>query len=92
MGVERIEKVARVKSVDYDISRPFDRKEGYEDRQDRQRAFKSMLQKAMKDTSSVSEEVQISAPYTVDCTRATQSLFYASGNPLGALRKLYGKG
>ena len=91
MGVERIEKIARVKSVDYDISRPFDRKDGYEERRDRQRAFKHMLQKAMKGKSSGSEEVQIPAPYTVDCTRATQSLFYTAPNPLGVLRR-YGKG
>ena len=92
MSVDRIEKVARVKSVDYDINRPFDRKEGYEDQKDRERAFKYQLHRAMKKQPAASTDVAISEPYTVDCTRATQSLFYKEGSPLSILRKVYGKG
>ena len=46
--VERIEKVNRVKGVDYDVNRPFERKEGYGDGTGKDSAFRQMLKKQME--------------------------------------------
>ncbi len=74
--VERIEKVARVKGVDYDVGRSFDRKEGYEEK-DSGKKFSEVFQKARN--RQVAEPSSVSAPYRLELSRATQSLFYEGG-------------
>ena len=44
--VERIEKVNRVKGVDYDVNRPFERKEGYGDGTGKDSAFSADAEEA----------------------------------------------
>ena len=87
--VERIEKVTRVKGVDYDVSRPFERKEGYGDGTGRNGTFQQMLNKLM--IKNTAETAPVADAYTVDIQRATQSLFYKDGLNLRVLGKdLYG--
>ena len=87
--VERIEKVTRVKGVDYDVSRPFERKEGYGDGTGKDSAFRQMLKKQME--KNTSENAPIAEAYAVDIQRATQSLFYKDGLNLRVLGKdVYG--
>ena len=87
--VERIEKVNRVKGVDYDVNRPFERKEGYGDGTSKDSAFRQMLKKQME--KNTSENAPIAEAYAVDIQRATQSLFYKDGLNLRVLGKdVYG--
>ena len=87
--VERIEKVNRVKGVDYDVNRPFERKEGYGDGTGKDSAFRQMLKKQME--KNTSENAPIAEAYAVDIQRATQSLFYQDGLNLRVLGKdVYG--
>ena len=74
--VERIEKVARVKGIDYDVGRSFDRKEGYEE-QASGKKFSEFFQKARNHQAA--EPSNVSAPYRLELSRATQSLFYERG-------------
>ena len=92
MGVGRIEKISRVKGVDNDVSRPFDHKDDYKEEKGRQKAFKFVLQKAIRKEESSAEGVSVPVPYMVDLSRATQSLFYKDGSPLRALGKFNAKG
>ena len=74
--VERIEKIARIKGVEYDVSRPFDRKEGYQD--NKKKKFAQELNQAMQ--KSQKQESTMPIPYRLELnTRATQSLFYQGG-------------
>ncbi len=89
--VERIEKVTPVKGVEYDVGRPFERKEGYGDGTKRDSAFRELLKQQMNKnaTKSASED----EAYAVDIQRATQSLFYNGGVDLRGLGKdINGKG
>lgn len=89
--VDRIEKVTKVKGVSYDIGRPFERKEGYEDENQQGGSFYQMLKHNMKKSSD--GKVTISEPYKLELSRATQSLFYEKGLQIKALeRKLHDKG
>ena len=74
--VERIEKVARIKGVDYDVERPFDRKEDYQD--SKKKKFAQTLSQAM--SKNQAQESSMPTPYRLELsTRATQSLFYQDG-------------
>ncbi|MBQ7479753.1 MAG: hypothetical protein IJT01_12805 [Selenomonadaceae bacterium] len=81
--VERIERVARVKGVDYDVGRSFDRKEGYED-QASGKKFSEFFQKA-RNRQTVAES-KIPEAYRLEIGRATQSLFYTGGMDFRSLR------
>ncbi len=79
--IERIEKVARVKGVDYDVSRSFDRKEGYQDQ--KKKKFSQILNQAVDKKKS---ESNMPIPYQLELsTRPTQSLFYQDGLNLNQL-------
>ncbi len=79
--IERIEKVARVKGVDYDVSRSFDRKEGYQDQ--KKKKFSQILNQAVEKKKS---ESTTPIPYQLELsTRPTQSLFYQDGLNLNQL-------
>ena len=87
--VERIEKVNRVKGVDYDVNRPFERKEGYGDGTGKDSAIRQKLKKQRE--KNTSENAPIAEAYAVDIQRATQSLFYKDGLNLRVLGKdVYG--
>lgn len=80
--IERIEKVARVKGVEYDTDRPFQRKEGYQD--SRKKKFSQALNQAMQKKQQTNSTMPI--PYRLELnTRATQSLFYQDGLNLSQL-------
>ncbi len=74
--VERIEKITKVKAVDYDINRPFERKDGYEEEKRKKQNFQATLHNAMKRRALSEEDAPVAEAYTVDLSRATQSLFY----------------
>lgn len=74
--IDRIEKVARVKGVDHDMGRSFDRKEGYEDRGSGKKFSDLFQQESMRQTEKKSA---IPAAYRLEIGRATQSLFYEQG-------------
>ena len=75
--VERIEKVARIKGVDYDVERPFDRKEDYQDNK-KKKEFAQALSQAMRKDKA--QESSMPKPYRLELsTRPTQSLFYQDG-------------
>lgn len=81
--VERIERVARVKGVDYDVGRSFDRKDGYED-QASGKKFSDFFQKAR--TRRTEAKVNVPEAYRLEIGRATQSLFYEGGMDFRSLR------
>ncbi len=81
--VERIEKVARIKGVDYDVEHRFDRKEDYQD--NRKKKFAQTLNQAMS-RNQAQEKNSMPIPYRLELnTRATQSLFYQDGLNLSQL-------
>ncbi len=87
--VERIGKVARVKGVEYDVGRSFDRKEGYEE-QAFEKKFAGVFQRAQK--SHEEERGSVPEAYRLELGRATQSLFYEGGldfRPLRSKLKAY---
>lgn len=75
--VERIEKVSRVKGIEYDAYRPFERKDGYQEKGKAQQHFSQVLRKAMdKDENHAGSD---SYRLELHSGRATQSLFYLNG-------------
>ena len=85
--VERIERVNKIKAIDYDISRPFERREDYENPRRGKGSFKHMLHSAMKQENPADAE-SLPEAYTLELSRATQSLFYQN---LVNLKHLEGK-
>ena len=81
--VERIERVARVKGVDYDVGRSFDRKDGYEE-QASGKKFSEVFRKARDRRTET--KVNVSEAYRLEIGRATQSLFYEGGTDFRSLR------
>ncbi|MBR6266896.1 MAG: hypothetical protein IKR28_00990 [Selenomonadaceae bacterium] len=80
--VERIERIARIKGVDYDVERPFERKENYQD--SKKKKFAQTLNQAMRKDQT--RESSMPTPYRLELsTRATQSLFYQDGLSLRQL-------
>ena len=80
--VERIERIARVKGVEYDVERSFERKEGYQD--SKKKKFAQELNQAMQKNQKTESTMPI--PYRLELnTRATQSLFYQGGLNLNQL-------
>ncbi|MBR2216077.1 MAG: hypothetical protein IJ849_10005 [Selenomonadaceae bacterium] len=70
--VERIERVARVNGISYGAYRPFERKEGYRDKERQKPKFSGFLRHAL------GGEPEDDGSYRLDIGvgRATQSLFY----------------
>ncbi len=76
--LNRVERVARVKGVEYEVERSFARKEDYREQKDKKK-FSQVLQNVMKRNENQSSS-EIPAPYALDIkSRATQSLFYQNG-------------
>ena len=74
--VERIEKVARVKGIEYDVNRPYDQEEN--ERNGAKQKFAKVLRSVMK--RSAPQESTVPDAYRLEITnRATQSLFYQNG-------------
>ena len=84
--VERIEKVAPTKAVEYDVGRPFEQRHGFAD-SDGTSGFSDMLRQAMKKRPKKKDGMVVSDPYVLDLNRTTQSLFYREGTSLEVLRK-----
>ena len=81
--VERIERVSRVNGVSYGAYRPFERKEGYQDKERQKPKFSRFLR------SALGTEPENDGSYRVDIGsgRATQSLFYQGGIDLRQLQE-----
>lgn len=83
--VDRIEKVSRVKGVDYDINRPYDSKDN--GRNNSGDTFEQTLGKAMKRQS----EAKPSGPseaYILDLQGPTHSYFYMDSSLLARLKDI----
>ena len=82
--VERIEKVTRVKGISYDAYRPFERKDGYQDKGNSRQSFSQALKGAVG-----RQEQAAAGSYRVElrsASRATQSLFYLGGLDLSRVK------
>ena len=89
--VDRIERVTKVKAVDYDIGRPFERKEGYNEQRRGKRSFKHVLNHAIRQDAEEDAADGLPEAYELELSRATQSLFYKDGLNLRVLGKdVYG--
>ena len=74
--VEKIEKVARVKGIDNDVSKRFDRKDGRNNSGDRKK-FESTLNAAIKRENALNARTDDSNVDTFEIrTFSTHSLFY----------------
>ena len=74
--VERIDRVSPIKKIEYDVSQPFSRKDGYSQGRGHQ-SFKDVLRQTMgrqavRDTKSAG----VAEAYSLDIKRPTQALFY----------------
>jgi len=79
MLLDKIERVARVKGVDNDVTKRFDRKRGYKDESGSKKRFSQSLQTAI-DKDAVDVQISTNAAVSLDLSRtATHSLFYQSG-------------
>ncbi len=71
--VDRIEKISRVKGVDYDINRPYDQTDN--GRNSAGYTFEEALGKAME-REPEKKDVKISDAYILELQGPTQSFFY----------------
>lgn len=76
--VEKIEKIARVKAIDYDVGRRDDRNQ----RDDKNGSFLSELRRVLNKKNKPSE---IPAAYDLELSGETIGLFYYGNLDLGAL-------
>lgn len=86
--VERIARVARVKGIEPEIGRSFERKEGFDDAKRQKKKFEEALSSAMERDVRPSNEAGDGVPnaYRLELsTRPTQSLFYSGGVDLSYL-------
>lgn len=93
--VERIERVARVKGIESDANRFFERKEGYEDHRQGKKQFAKVLDREIEREERPANEAGAGIPnaYKLDLLRPTQSLFYVQGVDLReAERKMHDAG
>ncbi len=77
--VERIEKIARVKPVDYDVGRRFD---SNNHREDKSSSFLNELRRVINKKNKPSE---ISAAYNLELSGENTGLFYYGSLDLDAL-------
>ena len=85
--LDKIERIARIKRVENDVTNRFDRKRGFKDDTNSKKKFSSALQKAV-DESNEAATVQISdsaAAYLQLTSTPSHSLFYMSGLSLNQL-------
>lgn len=74
--LEKVARVARVKGTDCDVNSPFLRKNSRDDQQKDKSPFQKMLSEKIRQEQP---SAPVSEAYVMDCTRATQSLFYQQG-------------
>ena len=84
--VQRVERVAPTKAVEYDVGRPFEQRHGFSDSKGTG-VFSEVLRQTMKKKQKKAAEAPVADPYVLDLSRATQSLFYRYGTSIEALRK-----
>ena len=90
--LEKIERIARIKRVENDVAKRFDRKSGYKDEQNSKKKFSKTLQNAVDKSNEVaatvqlSDSVNMSSAVSVHLTATpSHSLFYMSGLSLNQL-------
>ncbi|MBR1729206.1 MAG: hypothetical protein IJ728_06740 [Selenomonadaceae bacterium] len=87
--LEKIERIARVKRAENDISKRFDRKHGYKDEQKSKKKFSQTLQAAIDRRGNEAATVQLSPAAVAASVQLTStpshSLFYFSGLSLNQL-------
>ena len=85
LGLNRIEKIARVSASDNDTANSFKRSQ--QETKDNA-MFHNMLTKAIRSRERAeTAEIKVSDPYAMDCARMTHSLFYRDGLKLNILPK-----
>ena len=83
--VERIERISRVKAVEYDVNRPYDRGEGGNGGTSKR--FAQVLRDTMSHRGSSSPGSTVPEAYRLELSvRPTQSLFYQDSPNLHILR------
>ncbi len=87
--LEKIERVARVKHAENDVSKRFDRKNGYKDERNPKKKFSNTLQAAIERKDNDAATVQLSPAAVAASVQLTStpshSLFYFSGLSLNQL-------
>lgn len=88
--VRRIERIAPVRGISYDIANSREERRGVFDgggRGEFRQHLENFLRQPMKTASSETET--LSKPYALQVTRATQSLFYENGSVLQGIGKRF---
>ena len=87
--LEKIERIARIKQSENDVSKRFDRKHGYKDERDPKKRFSTTLQAAIERKDNDAATVQLSPAAVAASVQLTStpshSLFYFSGLTLNQL-------
>ena len=88
--LDKIERIARIKRVENDVTNRFDRKRGFkEDRQNSKKKFSTTLQRAIDNDAEVASaatvQISDSAVYLQLTSTPSHSLFYRSGLTLHQL-------
>ena len=89
--LEKIERIARIKPAENDVSKRFDRKHGYKDERNSKKKFSSALQNAVEKREQTNEAVTVLlSPASVAASvqlnnTPSHSLFYLSGLSLTQL-------
>ena len=88
--LEKVERIARIKGIENDVTNRFDRKRGYKDEQNSKKKFSKALQKAVeKNEGDSAATVQLSGFSVAASVHLTatpsHSLFYLSGLSLNQL-------
>ena len=87
--LEKIERISRVKHTENDVSKRFDRKNGYKDERNPKKRFSTQLQAAVERRENDAATVQLSPAAVAASVQLTStpshSLFYFSGLSLNQL-------
>lgn len=89
--LEKIERIARIKPAENDVSKRFDRKHGYKDERNSKKKFSQTLQTAVEKREKTNEAatIQLSPAAVAASVQLTatpsHSLFYFSGLSLAQL-------
>ena len=89
--LEKIERIARIKPTENDVSKRFDRKHGYKDERNSKKKFSSALQNAVEKREQTNEAATVLlSPASVAASvqlnnTPSHSLFYLSGLSLAQL-------
>lgn len=89
--VERIERIARVKGIEKEFARSFERKEGFNDGKRGQKKFADTLDRELAKEVRPANEAGKGVPnaYSLELSSyPTQSLFYAGGMDFTKLQNL----